>query len=120
MSEEDLTEKIVGVEDMIVLPTLTEETLLTNLEERYNSDLIYTYTGTILVSINPYQILPFYTMNIVKKYIGQRIGLLRPHIFAIADESFRSMSEERKNQSIIIRYEIFPPFSFTKINELTP
>jgi myosin heavy subunit len=37
----DLSELIVGVEDMIVLPTLTEDTLLGNLEERYHANLIY-------------------------------------------------------------------------------
>ena len=62
------------VEDMITLPNLTEETLLMNLENRYNKNLIYTYTGSILVSLNPYQRLPIYSTDEVKKYIGQRIG----------------------------------------------
>jgi myosin heavy subunit len=37
----DLTELVVGVEDMIVLQQLSEETLLQNLELRYSSNLIY-------------------------------------------------------------------------------
>jgi len=94
----------VGVADMISLQNLTEESLLENLEVRYNKDIIYTYTGSILVAMNPYQILSLYSMGTVKQYIGKRLGLLPPHVFATADESFRSMSENSKNQSIIIRF----------------
>lgn len=35
------TLSIVGVEDMIILDNLTEETLLANIRERYEKDLIY-------------------------------------------------------------------------------
>ncbi|PRP84330.1 class VII unconventional myosin [Planoprotostelium fungivorum] len=95
----------VGVADMISLQNLTEESLLENLEVRYNKDIIYTYTGSILVAMNPYQVLSLYSMGTVKQYIGKRLGLLPPHVFATADESFRSMSENSKNQSIIISGE---------------
>jgi len=96
---------VAGVPDMISLQQLTEESLLENLEVRYNKDLIYTYTGSILVAMNPYQVLPLYSMNTVKSYIGKRLGLLPPHVFATADESFRNMSENSSNQSIIISGE---------------
>lgn len=44
-------------------------------------------------------------MRAVRKYVNKRIGLLRPHIFAIADDAFRSMSEGSQNQSVIISGE---------------
>eukprot|EP01117_Protostelium_nocturnum_P014956 TRINITY_DN574_c0_g2_i1.p1 TRINITY_DN574_c0_g2~~TRINITY_DN574_c0_g2_i1.p1 ORF type:complete len:2184 (+),score=918.74 TRINITY_DN574_c0_g2_i1:142-6693(+) len=94
-----------GVADMINIRDLTEDSLLENLEIRYHKNLIYTYTGSILVAMNPYQLLPLYSMNIVKQYVGKRMGLMPPHVFATADDSFRSMSDDSKNQSIIISGE---------------
>jgi hypothetical protein len=35
--------------------------------------------------------------------VGQLLGRLPPHIFAIADTAYRFMREEGKNQSVIIR-----------------
>lgn len=58
------------------------------------------------MSVNPYQLLPIYDMRVVKKYVNKRIGLLQPHIFAVADDAFRQMSENSTNQSVIIRFFI--------------
>jgi len=57
-----------GVEDMITLDNLTEETMLRNLQHRYNKNLIYTFTGSILISMNPYKVLPIYEQDTVQRY----------------------------------------------------
>jgi len=94
-----------GIEDMITLRNLSEQSLLMNLKKRYQKNLIYTYTGSILVSVNPFKQLPIYTQSIVNQYLGQRMGVLPPHVFATADSSYYHMQEDRKNQSVIISGE---------------
>eukprot|EP01099_Mayorella_cantabrigiensis_P000735 TRINITY_DN1324_c0_g3_i1.p1 TRINITY_DN1324_c0_g3~~TRINITY_DN1324_c0_g3_i1.p1 ORF type:complete len:1073 (-),score=292.52 TRINITY_DN1324_c0_g3_i1:865-4083(-) len=93
------------VEDMITLRNLSQESLLRNLRKRYEKNLIYTYTGSILVSVNPFQSLPIYTQEIVRKYVGQRIGTIPPHIFAIAEDAYCHMKDFGLNQSMIISGE---------------
>jgi hypothetical protein len=49
-----------GVEDMTTLSYLGDGAVLHNLRFRYSWDLIYTYTGPLLIAINPYKKLDIY------------------------------------------------------------
>ncbi|XP_053577348.1 myosin-9 [Bombina bombina] len=93
--------KFSKVEDMAELTCLNEASVLHNLKERYYSGLIYTYSGLFCVVINPYKNLPIYSEEIVDMYKGKKRHEMPPHIYAITDNAYRSMMQDREDQSIL-------------------
>ncbi|KAL3994918.1 Myosin head (motor domain) family protein [Acanthocheilonema viteae] len=94
------------VDDNCSLIHLNDGSLLNNCRLRYNRKQFYTYMANILIAINPYeQIDGLYDVNMVRKYKGQSLGALTPHIFAIADKAYRDMMRNHESQSIIISGE---------------
>jgi len=102
-------------DDLITLPHLHEPAILHSLSDRFFRGKIYTWTGPVLIAVNPFQRLQLYTNEILEAY--RRDGLLKaqgmqsntdlgPHVFAVSDHAFRQMmSEARKSQSILISGE---------------
>ncbi|KAF7559487.1 hypothetical protein G7046_g4662 [Stylonectria norvegica] len=91
--------------DMAELTHLNEASVVHNLHMRYQADLIYTYSGLFLVTVNPYCPLPIYSNEYVNMYRGRSREDTKPHIFAMADEAFRNLVEEGQNQSILVTGE---------------
>ncbi|RVX68328.1 hypothetical protein B0A52_07331 [Exophiala mesophila] len=97
--------KFDKADDMAELTHLNEASVIHNLHTRYQSDLIYTYSGLFLVTINPYCPLPIYGNDYIRMYKGQAREDTRPHIFAVSDAAFRRLVEEGENQSILVTGE---------------
>ncbi|KAI5294749.1 hypothetical protein KEM52_003293 [Ascosphaera acerosa] len=97
--------KFDKADDMAELTHLNEGSVIHNLHERYKANLIYTYSGLFLVTVNPYCPLPIYTSEYVERYRGKTREDTRPHIFAVADLAFRNLVEEGENQSILVTGE---------------
>jgi len=94
------------VEDNCALMYLNPATLLNNIRIRYNKDKIYTYVANILIAVNPYyEIKNLYSSETIKKYQGKSLGAVPPHVFAVADKSFRDMKALKQSQSIIVSGE---------------
>ncbi|XP_005731503.1 unconventional myosin-IXa-like isoform X5 [Pundamilia nyererei] len=91
--------------DLCALPELTERALLESLRARFRQEKIYTYVGSILIVINPFQFLPIYNPKYVKMYDNHTLGKLEPHIYAVADVAYHTMLQRRKNQCIVISGE---------------
>ncbi|EYC22946.1 hypothetical protein Y032_0016g3031 [Ancylostoma ceylanicum] len=88
-------------EDMSSMSCLNEASVLHNLKQRYYSNLIYTYSGLFCVVVNPYKRLPIYTESIAEQYKGRKRKEMPPHIFAVTDEAYRNMLQDREDQSIL-------------------
>uniref|UniRef100_A0AAQ6IBT4 Myosin X n=1 Tax=Anabas testudineus TaxID=64144 RepID=A0AAQ6IBT4_ANATE len=97
---------INGVEDMATLEDLHDGAIMHNLRVRYQQRHIYTYIGSILASVNPYQPLPgLYDRPAVELYSRHHLGEISPHIFAIANECYRSLWKRLQNQCVLISGE---------------
>ena len=95
-----------GVDDMTQLSYLNEPGVLHNLKDRYSLDSIYTYTGSILIAVNPFYPVPqLYGEHMMYSYRDRMLGELSPHVYAIAEEAFRQMSQYNKSQSVLISGE---------------
>lgn len=95
-----------GVDDMTKLSYLHEPGVLQNLKSRYDMNEIYTYTGNILIAVNPFQRLPhLYDNHMMEQYKGAAFGELSPHPFAVADAAYRQMMNEGISQSILVSGE---------------
>jgi Myosin head (motor domain) len=93
----------VALQDMTRLSYLHEPGVLWNLKVRYQLDDIYTYTGTILIAVNPFASLPhLYGSHMMDQYRGVPLGDLNPHVYAIAEAAYRQMRREWKCQSILV------------------
>ncbi|KAL3586178.1 hypothetical protein D5086_013045 [Populus alba] len=70
------------------------------------SYVLQTYTGNILIAINPFQRLPhLYDTHMMEQYKGAAFGELSPHVFAVADVAYRQMINEGKSNSILVSGE---------------
>ncbi|XP_053174096.1 myosin-7B-like [Scomber japonicus] len=93
------------MEDMAMLTHLNEASVLFNLKRRYSMWMIYTYSGLFCVTVNPYKWLPVYTPEVVTAYKGRRRSDMPPHIYAIADNAYYDLLQNRENQSMLITGE---------------
>ncbi|KAM6121795.1 unconventional myosin-XV [Phoenicopterus ruber ruber] len=94
-----------GLEDMTQLEDLQEAAVLSNIRTRFERQLIYTYIGSILVSVNPYRLYNIYGTEQVLQYEGRALGENPPHLFAIANVAYSRVMDAKHNQCIVISGE---------------
>ena len=93
----------VGCDDMVLLPSPSEQSICTNLQARHRADLIYTNIGQVLVSVNPFkQIKGLYSKETIQLYSNKAPHENPPHVFALAEVAYKTMRNEEENQCVII------------------
>ncbi|GME93071.1 unnamed protein product [[Candida] boidinii] len=97
--------KEVGVSDLTLLSTISDQSINENLEKRFNNGTIYTYIGHVLISVNPFRDLGIYTDQVLKSYKNKNRLEVPPHVFAIAEAMFYNLRSYNENQCVIISGE---------------
>ncbi|KAL5240880.1 hypothetical protein ACI65C_008290 [Semiaphis heraclei] len=92
-----------GIWDSVLLEPLTEETFISNLSCRYDSNTNYTYMGNMLIAVNPYKEAHQVSTPLCRIYMSPRSGHLPPHLYAIASWAFRWLVDAAQDQYVVLQ-----------------
>jgi myosin-1 len=95
----------VGVEDLVMLTTISDKAIVENLKLRFARDLIYTSIGSVLISVNPFKRIQQYGPERIEYYQRHGKTTTIPHVFGLAESTYRTMILEEENQCVIISGE---------------
>jgi myosin-1 len=71
----------IGVQDSVLLENYeSEDAFMENLQKRFRANLIYTYIGTVVVSVNPYKPVGIYDKATMETYRGTNFYEEPPHM----------------------------------------
>jgi myosin-5 len=97
----------VAPTDLCSLTHLHEPAVVFCLQQRYQQDIIYTYTGKILLALNPFRVVDgVYGDQVMKEY-WKSVSLERPppHVYAIAQDAYKSLLDMKEDQSVLVSGE---------------
>ena len=103
----------INVSDMAAVSPINTKDLLTNINNRYNENIIFTNVGDTLIITNPYQIIPgLYTEEKMKEIVDysnensvDRYERGQPHCFDTTMHSIFDLLHQAKNQALVISGE---------------
>ena len=91
--------------DNCYLIHISESTILDNMRNRFAKKSIYTYTGHILVAINPFELLPIYGQDKMTPYPNKALGIAEPHTYAMGEEAYKTLLKSQSSQSLVVSGE---------------
>ena len=97
----------MDTDDLVNLAELSESTVLEALRERFSRKAIYTFTGPVLLAVNPFKQIPhlysFETMRAYQESVAP--SAKGPHVFAVAQAAYLGMAQRGQSQTILISGE---------------
>jgi myosin heavy subunit/WD40 repeat protein len=99
------SEGLSVLDDLTQLTHLHEPAVLSSLQNRFDVDKIYTFTGPILIALNPFKYIPgLYDEAVLKSFITTE-KIAKPHVFNTANSSYRGICDRQKSQTVLISGE---------------
>ena len=91
---------------MILLPNVKDDGITENLRKRFDDNQIYSWIGEVLISVNPYRIIPgMYGDEVLRSHAMKHRYEMAPHVYMLAEMAYRQMLKEDESQCIIISGE---------------
>ncbi|XP_064584955.1 myosin XVB [Zonotrichia leucophrys gambelii] len=94
--------EVEEIEDLTRLEEVSESSVLLCLKKRFHCNLIYTYIGEILISVNPFKDLSIYSEDVAIEYQQGTLSKSAPHIFAIAEMAYTLSQSSGQEQCVLI------------------
>ena len=105
-------ETMRGADDLARMSHLNEPAVLRALEDRYETDAIYTSAGNVLIAVNPFKPMDAMYGEEQRAMYGeeQRGGsgdrtptpTPPPHVFAVAARAYAEMTSKGKDQALVV------------------
>jgi len=99
------SEGLSVLDDLTQLTHLHEPAVLSSLQNRFDIDKIYTFTGPILIALNPFKMIPgIYDEQVLKGFITDKPSG-KPHVFNTSNAAYRGICDRQKSQTVLISGE---------------
>lgn len=99
------SEGLSVLDDLTQLTHLHEPAVLSSLQNRFDIDKIYTFTGPILIALNPFKtIRGLYDEEVLKSFMTTK-PLSKPHVFNTSNSAYRGICDRKKSQTVLISGE---------------
>ena len=95
---------IVGIFTLFNFDILTFHEVLHSLKSRFDHKLIYTYSGIVLVALNPYAETSIYSNQHINSYASSNPPE-EPHVYSVARAAYDGICNANRNQTIIVSGE---------------
>lgn len=92
-----------NIENLVDLDELSEGAILHHIRLRFSKKLIYTFVGSILVAVNPFEQLNIYSDRDIRR-ANESLQIF-PHVFVTASIAYQQCKNNMKNQSVLISGE---------------
>ena len=92
-----------NIENLVDLDELSEGAILHHIRVRFMKKNIYTFVGSILVAVNPFEALNIYSERDIRR--ATESLQIYPHVFVTASIAYQQLKNNLKNQSVLISGE---------------